>query len=71
MEMSDLGLDRPPSCQLTITWTFLRMSTINLNTPCICLLASNARSLQGNNQSERAYYCSHIIGVRIRNGAQR
>ena len=35
--MSDLGLGRPPSCQLTITWTFLRMSTINLNTARIQL----------------------------------
>ena len=43
-------------CQLTITWTFQRMSTINLNTACICLLASNARSLQENSQSERTYY---------------
>ena len=47
------------SCQLTVTW----MSTIKLNTDCICLgqLASNAQSLQENSQSERAHYCSHII----------
>ena len=47
------------------------MSTIKLNTDCICLrhLASNAQSLQENSawslrensQSERAYYCGHII----------
>ena len=46
------------SFQLTVTW----MSTIKLNTDCIidciCLghLASNARSLHENSQSERAYY---------------
>ena len=41
----------------------IRMSTIKLNTDCICLgnLASNARSLQENSQSERACYCRHII----------
>ena len=58
------------SCQLTITWMFIRVSTINVNTDCICLKhqACNARSLQQNNakslqengQSERVY-CSHII----------
>ena len=58
------------SCQLTITWAFIRVSTIKLNTDCICLghLACNARSLQQDNtkslqensQSERVY-CSHII----------
>ena len=39
------------SCQLTITWMSIRMSTIKLNTDRICLghLASNARSLQENN----------------------
>ena len=47
------------SCQLTITW----MSTIKLNTDCICLehLTCNALSLQENSQSEHVYYCSHII----------
>ena len=51
------------SRQLAITWMSIRMSTIKLNTDCICLghLASNARSLQENSQSERACYCSHII----------
>ena len=49
---------------------FIRVSTIKLNTDCICLghLACNARSLQQNNakslqensQSEHVY-CSHII----------
>ena len=50
------------SCQLTITWMSIRMSTIKLNTDCICLghLASNARSLLENSQSERTYHCSHI-----------
>ena len=39
------------SCQLTITWMAIRMSTIKVNTNCICLghLASNDRSLQENN----------------------
>ena len=39
------------SCQLTITW----MSTIKLNTDCICLghRTCNALSLQENSQSER------------------
>ena len=43
------------------------MSTIKLNTDSICLghLASNARSLQENSQSERACYCSHIIKKHI------
>ena len=38
------------SCQLTITGMSIRMTTIKLNTDCICLghLASNARSLQEN-----------------------
>ena len=38
------------SCQLTITAMSIRMSTIKLNTHCICLghLAHNARSLQEN-----------------------
>ena len=53
------------SCQLTITWISIRMSTIKLNTDCIYLghLASSvsARSLQENSQSECAYYCSHKI----------
>ena len=51
------------SFQLTVTW----MSTIKLNTDCICLghLASNARSLHENSQSERAYYWSHIINTDI------
>ena len=48
------------SCQLTITWISIRMSTIKLNTDCIYLghLASSvsARSLQENSQSECAYY---------------
>ena len=37
--------------QLTITWNFIRMATIKLNTDCICLghLASNAWSIQENN----------------------
>ena len=49
------------SFQLTVTW----MSTIKLNTDCICLghLASNARLLQENSQSEHAYYCSDIINT--------
>ena len=55
------------SCQLTITW----MSTIKLNTDCICLghLASNAWSLQENlahlaaNQSEHAIVAIIIIIV--------
>ena len=39
------------------------MSTIKLNTDCICLghLTCNALSLQENSQSEHVYYCSHII----------
>ena len=39
------------SCQLTIIWMSIRMSTIKLNTDCVCLghLASNARSLEENN----------------------
>lgn len=37
------------------------MSTTNLDTDCLGHLASNGRSLQENNQSERACYCSHII----------
>ena len=43
------------------------MSTIKLNTDCICLghLASNARALQKKSQSERAYYSSHIISMRF------
>ena len=51
------------SFQLTVTW----MSTIKLNTDCICLghLASNARSLHENSQSERAYHWSHIINTDI------
>ena len=51
------------SRQLAITWMSIRMSTIKLNTDCICLghLASNARSLQGKRQSVRTCYCSHII----------
>ena len=51
------------SCQLTLTWLSIRMPTIKLNTDCICLghQASNVLSLQENSQSERAYYCSHII----------
>ena len=49
--------------RLTITYMSVRMSTITLNTDCICFgnLASTARSLQENSQSERVYYCSHII----------
>ena len=52
-------------CQLPITWMSIRMSTVKLNTACICLghLASNARKLQEDSQSERAYYCSHIINL--------
>ena len=42
------------SCQSTITWMSIRMSTIKH-------LASNVPSLQENSQSECAYYCSHII----------
>ena len=41
------------SCQLTITCMSIRISTIRLNTDWI--------HLQENSQSERAYYCSHII----------
>ena len=47
------------------------MSTIKLNSDCIrlghlgsnaqSLQNSNARSLQGGSQSERACYCNHII----------
>ena len=39
------------------------MSTIRLDTDCIFLgqVASNAQSLQETIQSERAYFCSHII----------
>ena len=49
------------------------MSTIKLNTDGICpghlarnawsLQENNARSLQENSQSERAYYCCHIINT--------
>ena len=41
------------------------MSTIKLNTDGICPghLARNAWSLQENSQSERAYYCCHIINT--------
>ena len=61
------------SCQLTITWMSIRMSTIKLNTDCISLeqIASNAQSLQENNTwsfqkrkaNKRAYYMyfTHII----------
>ena len=55
------------SCHLTITWVSLRMSTVKLNTDCICLghLASNAGSLQENlvrlAASQSGYYYSHII----------
>ena len=51
------------SCQLTITFMSIRISTIKLNTDCICFghLATNCQSVQENSQSERAYYCSHII----------
>ena len=51
------------SCQLTITWMSISMSTVKLNTDCICHghLSSNAQKLQENSKSERAYYCSHII----------
>ena len=50
---------------LTITRMFLRISTIKLNTDCICLghLASNAQLLQENSQSELAYFCSDIINT--------
>ena len=59
------------SCQSTITRMSIRMTTIKLNTDCICLghLASNALSLQENlahlaaNQSERAIVAMHIIIV--------
>ena len=61
------------SCQWTITWIYIRMSTIKLNTDSICLghLASiawslqenNAWSLQENSQSECMYYCSHIARI--------
>ena len=46
------------SFQLTVTL---------INIDCICLghLASNARSLHENSQSERAYYWSHIINTDI------
>ena len=51
------------SCQLTITWMSIRMSITKLNSDSISLRhqASNARSLLENSQSERAYYCSHMI----------
>ena len=64
------------SCQLIITWMAIRMSTIKVNTDCICLghlatnaqslqESNNAQSLQENSQSECMYYCSHIISVLI------
>ena len=58
MQSGDIGQQIP---FLAIKW----MPTIKLNTDCICLghLASNARSLQENSQSERAYYRSHIIKI--------
>ena len=59
------------SCQLTITLMSIRMSSIILNTDCICLghlpgnawslEENNARSSQENTQSECVYYCNHII----------
>ena len=53
------------SCQLTITWMSIRMSSIKLrvNTDCICLghLASNARSLQENNARLAAKQAAHTI----------
>ena len=57
------------SCQLTITWMSIRMSTIKLITDCICLghLACNARSLQedlarlATNQSVRTIVALIII----------
>ena len=57
------------SCQLTITGMSIRMTTIKLNTDCICLghLASNARSLQENlahlAANQWVCHCSHIIIV--------
>ena len=54
------------SCQLKITRMTIRISTIKLNTAWICFghLASNARKLEENSQSERAYYCySHVINL--------
>ena len=44
-----------------------RQLSIDRNIDCICLghLASNARSLHENSQSERAYYWSHIINTDI------
>ena len=52
-------------CCVTVKtiYTSIGISCIKLNTDCICFghLASNALSLQGNSQSERAQYCSRII----------
>ena len=54
-----------PFWQLSIDITW--MSTIKLNTDCICLrhLASNARSLHKHSQSERTYCWSHIMNTDI------
>ena len=61
-------VSRYPFWQLSIDHKMdvhIRIPTIKLNTDCICLghLANNARSLQENSQSERTYYCSHIIKI--------
>ena len=50
-----------------ITMMSIRMFAIKLNTNCICFehLASNARSLQENSQSESAYCCSRILNIYI------
>ena len=47
------------------SWTFLRVSTIKLNTDCMCPghLGSDARSLQENSQSECSYDCSDTINT--------
>ena len=52
-------------CCVTVKtmYTSIGISTIKLNTDCICFghVARNAWSLQENSQSERAHYCSRII----------
>ena len=49
------------SCQLT--WKSIRVSTIKLNTDCICLeqLASNAQTLKENNARLAANQSAHTI----------
>ena len=65
IQSCDTGQQTPffDSCQLTITWMSIRMSTIKLNTDCICLehLASNAQSLKENNARLAANRSAHTI----------